>query len=461
VSRTEDGPRPAAAAPSYGDSHIPPGPRPPGTVVSEKFRLVRQIARGGMGDVYEAEHLVIRRRVAIKFLHPRLARDEVFVRRLRLEAEAAGRLRSEFIAMVTDFDWAAPGDPYLVMELLEGRDLAQELAHGPLAVPAAVQTAVQICRGLTVAHGQGFLHRDLKPANVFLCAGGDGAPRVKILDFGIAKAPRDEGSPELTGPRDTMGTPYYMAPEQVGGLGELDARTDLYALGVMLYEMLSGTKPHPGRSSNEVIHHLLTRRPEPLENLRPGLPPALTAIVARAMAFDAIDRYASARALEEALRAFRAPGGAVEMVAPPTPALPPTSLPRTLEAVSTRLARVPRRRRTRAWLLVLGLAALAVGGGWLMARSHRPVPRAESHPKELRVLPLPRVAPPPGPSPSSPQPTVAASAPATEARRRRPRRRPSETPPPAPIQATPTPSAAEPAAAEAAPSPFERKNPYE
>jgi serine/threonine protein kinase len=450
-----------------------PDLRLPGTLVSSKYRLVRQIARGGMGDVYEAEHLVIGRRVAVKFLHPRLARDEIYVRRLRLEAEAAGRLRSDHITMVTDFDWAAPGDPYLVMELLEGRDLSQALLSGPLPVTTAVQIAVQLCRGLSVAHGAGLLHRDLKPANVFLCAGGDGVPRVKILDFGIAKVLRGDGDPALTGPDQTMGTAYYMAPEQVGGPTGVDARTDLYAVGVILYEMLSGTRPHPGQSYNEAIHHLLTRSPEPLETLL-QLPAGLAALVSRAMAFDAAARFPSAVALEEALAPFGGLG--VSAMAPPQtgPAVR-SSLPATLAAAPTDLpGPAPRpafRSRGRVPLLLAVAVVAAVSFLFWRSSASDQAPPAAPTPVPTSLVARPAAHVPAAAEPVAlPTPAIAAPAPAPQASAPRPAagrpRRRVERPAPQAPPTTPAPTPASvptpvpPAAATPPSSPFERDNPY-
>src|SRR5439155_15454034 len=162
------------------------------------------------------------------------------------EAETAGRLVSDHIAAVTDFDWAKTGEPYLVMELLEGWDLAHVLRWGPLPASIAAQIGVQVCRGLAVAHGQGFVHRDLKPANLFLCRRPDGSFHVKILDFGIAKDSRAAAPIDMTRPGDAVGTAHYMAPEQIRQSPTLDGRADLYALGVVLYEALSGKPPRRG-----------------------------------------------------------------------------------------------------------------------------------------------------------------------------------------------------------------------
>ncbi|HEY0706380.1 MAG TPA: serine/threonine-protein kinase, partial [Polyangia bacterium] len=278
-----------------------------GELVSGKYRITRWIARGGMGEVYEAEHLLLRRRVALKCLNAALAHDEAYVRRFCREAKAAASLQSEHIATVTDIDFLPDRAPYLVMELLDGEDLARTIKRGPLPVSRAVDIALQVCRGLALAHRSGLVHRDLKPANVFLCRRDDGGVLAKILDFGIAKMSTVE-EVALTGPGAVMGTAYYMAPEQARGSLTVDARADIYAIGAMLYEALSGRRPFQGSTYNEVLYKVMTTTPTPLGALDPALPERLTAVIARAMAPDPEDRHPSVEDLAAALSSFEEAG---------------------------------------------------------------------------------------------------------------------------------------------------------
>jgi serine/threonine protein kinase len=269
-----------------------------GEVFAGKYRIVRLLGEGGMGRVYEAEHTSVGRRFAVKLLRRHLAANPQALARFRREARAAGALENEHIAAVLDFDAAPDGAPFLVMEYLEGRSLGQLLAEeGPLPVSRAANALLQVCRGLEAAHAAGILHRDLKPDNLFVTRRADGSEQVKILDFGIAKllGERTDLAPIQTGA--AIGTPFYMAPEQVRGDAPLDERVDIYALGVIFYELLSGQKPHPGDSGNTVLAHVLTQSPARLETLRPGLPRGVVELVHRALAFDPRDRPASVRAL--------------------------------------------------------------------------------------------------------------------------------------------------------------------
>src|SRR6185436_10107509 len=277
-----------------------------GEVVGEKYRLVRLLGEGGMGSVYEARHDVIGRRFAVKFLHAELAQHPEILARFRREAQAAGSLENENIAAVTDFGSSPDGAPYIVMEFLEGQDLAKVLAQsGPLPIQRAATILIQVCRGLFAAHGRGIVHRDLKPENLLLQTRGDGGDLVKILDFGIAKLKSTEHRPEAaTRTGITLGTPYYMPPEQARGQKELDERADIYALGVILFELLSGQKPHNGENYNAILYSILMGAAPRIEAFRPDLPPELAKVVHRAMAGEAKDRYQTVSELASALAPF-------------------------------------------------------------------------------------------------------------------------------------------------------------
>jgi len=276
-----------------------------GEVLGTKYRVLRYLGEGGMSTVYEAQHAVVGRRFAVKFLHADLAGQDEVLERFHREARAAGSLDSENIASVVDFGHADDGAPYIVMELLLGEDLAKVLAReGPLPVARAVNLVIQACRGLDAAHAAGIVHRDLKPENLFICRRGDGSDLLKIVDFGIAKLARagTETPPaSLTRTGSTMGTPLYMPPEQARGEKELDHRADIYALGVILYEALAGQRPHPGETYNAILYHVLTQPVAPLQTLRPDVPADLATVVHQALSPQPSDRPQTVMELARAL----------------------------------------------------------------------------------------------------------------------------------------------------------------
>jgi serine/threonine-protein kinase len=453
MNEGKDGAREAPERAEFGAE-----PRP-GAVISRKYRLLRRLASGGMGDVYAAEHVVLKRGFALKFIRPELAGNEILERRFRKEAETAGRLVSEHIATVTDFDWAGPRRPYLVMELLDGWDLAQVLNAGPLPAGTVAEIGVQVCRGLAAAHAQGFIHRDLKPANLFLCRRASAAVLVKILDFGIAKDARAPGV-EQTRPGDPVGTAHYMAPEQIQQSPDLDGRADLYALGVVLYEALSGQRPRRGDSYQSVIMHGLHEQPVALEASARQIPPGLAAVVARAMAHRPEDRFPSAEALEQALAPFTAAGAPVywpdEAMLRPAPAAGWSGDSPPAAAVSH-----ARPRPRRLWIFTGASAALVVGGALLFGPSgHRGAPAPAATPAAALTAPAstPVPVPPPAPAPAAAAPPPEPPPPVRRSdvpRARGPRRtvvrpaarqeaaKPPAPPPPAPGRAT-----------------YDRNNPY-
>ncbi len=278
-----------------------------GMVVGDKYELVRLIAQGGMGTVYLARHTSIGRRLAVKFLHTALLGRREMMTRFRREAQLAGSLENEHIAAVTDFGFAGDGVPYIVMEYLDGQDLGSLFEQqGLLPVPRIVEMIIQACYGLEAAHERRVIHRDLKPENLFICRRTDGADLIKILDFGIAKLCEHTGEPALTRTGVAMGTPNYMAPEQVRGDRTLDHRVDIYALGVILYEGLSGRLPHPGTTYHTVLNHILTQPAVALDSVRRGLPNGLAEVVHRALDREAEERFADIVEFRRALDPFAA-----------------------------------------------------------------------------------------------------------------------------------------------------------
>lgn len=292
-----------------------------------RYEIVALLGAGGMGEVYHARDSRLERDVAIKVLPPELAADRERIERFEREARAAGRLNHPVVTIVHDVG-THDGTPYLVCELLEGETLGTTLKRGSLPPRRAIDCAVQIARGLAAAHDVGVVHRDLKPENLFLLR----HDRIKILDFGLAKL-RETGGGESHDPRTmetrtlpgvVMGTAGYMAPEQVQGL-PADSRCDIFALGAILYEMLSGRRAFAGDSAVETMHQVLTGAPAPLADAAPGVSPALEALVRRCLEKRPEQRFQSAGDLAHALEALSSESGSAPSVA--TPAFPQSNLP--------------------------------------------------------------------------------------------------------------------------------------
>ncbi|MBV9949857.1 MAG: serine/threonine protein kinase, partial [Myxococcales bacterium] len=258
----------------------------PGTVLAGKYRVERLLGEGGMGWVVVATHLQLEQRVAVKFMRASEATSgsEAVARFLR-EARAAARIQSDHVARVSDFGTLESGAPYLVMEYLEGQDLEALLGvRGALPVELAADYALQACEGLAEAHAAGIVHRDLKPANLFLARRTNGSIRVKLLDFGISKLAAS-GAPDaaMTSTQALMGSPLYMAPEQMRSSKNVDARADIWSMGVILYEMLGGRPPFDGETLPAVCARIMTEPPADLRAVRPDLPPTLAAVVMKCL----------------------------------------------------------------------------------------------------------------------------------------------------------------------------------
>ncbi len=273
-----------------------------GDLIRGKYRLVRLLGDGGMGSVFEAHHEGLGTRVAIKVLHADLARRPGLVERFLREARVSAQIKSANVVQVIDVDRTEDGVAYIVMELLEGESLSSALERErKFGVAVACDYAVQILRALEAAHGLGVVHRDLKPENVFVTF-VSGKPLLKLIDFGIAKARQmDSQSKNLTVAGVVMGTPEYMAPEQAYSADKVDARSDLYAVGVMVYEMISGTRPVAGEDARLVALKVQRGEVRPLVHAAPGVPPDLAGIVHRAMAARPELRFSSATELRLAL----------------------------------------------------------------------------------------------------------------------------------------------------------------
>jgi serine/threonine-protein kinase len=264
-----------------------------GSVLAERYRVVRLAGQGGMGLVYEAEHVHMQKRVAVKLLHAELSADAEVVARFEREALAAARIQHPGVVAAIDFGRLPSGTLYLVLEYVEGQSLSELLKAGPLEPERAVSIALSIALALAAAHEAGIIHRDLKPDNVMLVPGIEDEPQVKVLDFGIAKLVAVEGHEEregLTRAGVVFGTPEYMSPEQARG-GEVDVRSDLYALGMILYEMLAG---HSAFSADEAVEVLRAQLISPVPPLPEQLPEPLVRLVYRLLEKEPENRPASA-----------------------------------------------------------------------------------------------------------------------------------------------------------------------
>ncbi|MBI2893161.1 MAG: serine/threonine protein kinase [Deltaproteobacteria bacterium] len=431
----------------------------PGDVVEGKYELVRRVGHGGMGTVWEARSVALGRAVALKFLHPEMAQKTNLVQRFLREARAAANVTHPAVVYVFDIGWVDGGKiPYFAMEYLEGKSLAGVLrASGPFEVGRAVWVVCRVLEALEAAHAKGVVHRDLKPENVFLVSQG-ADDIVKVLDFGISKVLGDTDA-ALTGTGVILGTPSYMSPEQVRCSRDVDARCDLYAVGAILYELLSGGPAFAGGSFTEVVYKILNDPPRPLVTTRPGLDESLVRVIDRALKKDPDDRWPSAAEMRAGLRSASAvesktaaltlpvtpqalqetpfawdassPGKKEALCEEETVATPPpfestlsvraavttgtspsedgptTTLPIPGSSTARTGTRV-RRGPSIAVLAVAAVAAVLVGGGAaLLLRA----PGVEDRPATA-VAPHPLLPPPPRPTPiARPEPSAAPAPP--------------------------------------------------
>jgi serine/threonine protein kinase len=327
------------------------------------YRVIEKLGGGGMGVVYRAEDLKLKREVALKFLPEEITRDRSAIERFEREAEAAAAINHPNICTVHeigDFE----GSPYIAMELMEGETLKHRITNKPVALNTLLDWAIQITEGLDAAHARGIVHRDLKPANLFITKRG----QAKILDFGLAKL-RSERKPApavpsaqtmtavQTDPGHTMGTPAYMSPEQA--LGEpLDARTDLFSLGVVLYEMATGKLPFDGTTTAAVMASILRDFPEPPIQVNPELPSELGRMISKALEKDRDLRYQSAAELRGDLKRLKRDsdsGRLAGLTAVSDRDSPPTAPP-SLQAVK----HPPAKGTGRRWALVAASAIIVV-----------------------------------------------------------------------------------------------------
>jgi serine/threonine-protein kinase len=416
------------------------GPLLEGAMITPSIRLVSQLGQGGMGSVWIADHLGLHTQVVVKFMAERLLTERMSLDRFTREAAAAAQIRSPHVAQVFDHGVTAQGIPYIVMELLEGHDLATHLKMGHwLELPQLAVVLAQIAKALGKAHERGIIHRDIKPDNIFLVDPESGEIFVKLLDFGIAKStqPLTDGHQTSTGA--VMGTPYYMSPEQMIGAKHLDHRTDLWSLGVVAYQCLTGRRPFVGETYGALAIAIHGGPPPAPSTVNPSLSPAIDAWFSKACARDPADRFSSARELAMAFAqaagtamstgmfaAQTNPSSFAKLEAAPEPqtaAYPPafggqsqnqgqpTTAPVT---ASTNDPPAPKPRSGSAMIFVVLGAILFVGLGTFavvfFSGGSKPAAKATAA-EEKSEKPLPKAEKEPMPEPSaSTEPAEAASA---------------------------------------------------
>jgi serine/threonine-protein kinase len=293
--RSPSDPVPVASQPK-----TPAPAETPPVVLGGRYRLMHVLGEGGMGTVWAAEHQLLKKTVAVKLLLPQQLHGAAR-KRFEREARMAGSIGHPSIVKVFDLGHRDDGAPYLVMEYLRGESLADRVAtYGALGVAECVTIMTQVLGGLAAAHDKGIIHRDLKPDNVFLARQDDGSTRAKLLDFGVSKS-LDENTLALTRTGAVIGTPYYLSPEQARGDQDIDHRVDIWAAGVVLYEMLTGTLPFTADNYNALLVKILTNTAAPPTRVRPGIPLEMENVVLRAMEQDRDKRFPSAQAMLDAL----------------------------------------------------------------------------------------------------------------------------------------------------------------
>lgn len=347
-------------------------------IANGKYQILQKIGSGGMGSVYKALQPNIGRLVAIKILHPKLVNRKDLVSRFSREAKALAHLSHPNTVKVIDDGELEDGSLYIVMEFLEGRNLNQTVrSSGPMPPERALPILIQVCGALEEAHNRGIVHRDLKPENIFLCNLGGIKDFPKVLDFGLAKVTEQEmrpGSIILTQEGMVFGTPEFMSPEQAQGK-TLDAKSDLYSLAVILYEVLTGKLPFEAKTPMEYIQHHVMSPPIPLDQRVPTLAfaPGLAEVIGKALSKDPAKRYATAAEFGEALRPYAQPGMAVpssasSMSGPPsgpygvTPQ-PPPSMSNQPTLIAPPPQQAPWHRTNAGLLLMVAAGALVIGAG--------------------------------------------------------------------------------------------------
>ena len=423
----------------------------PGDIVGGKYRVERILGKGAMGVVVSALHLELEERRAIKLMLPSVLGDRESVERFFREARAAARLRSSHAAIIHDIGRLDSGAPFIVMEHLDGTDLKRILeARGHLPIGEAVTLLLQACEAIGEAHSLGIIHRDLKPGNLFVARSVSGEPLLKVVDFGIAKVPDRQGSQGLTRVHTLLGTPLYMSPEQMRGASAVDARSDVWSLGAILYRMVTGETPFSGDNVPTICSAVLYDEPVAPSQRTASIPPALDAAILRCLAKDPADRFASVAEFAAAIRPFagaQPDQGAAAPSPPPVerraeisrlastfvasasapsaPSAPQETKNSTVRGSSWTPGPASSRTPTRSALLVAAVVIVAGVGAWFATQSSRS-PASRRAPSSLAAEPVPdaasaslpssgvQAAPAPLPEPAaSAAPSASAAAPAS------------------------------------------------
>jgi serine/threonine-protein kinase len=392
-----------------------------GRVVHGKFRLLAHLGSGGMGTVFSAEHVELGTRYALKFLRSDRISKESATLRFEREAQLLARLDHENIVKLLDIGSEPNGLSYMVLEFIAGRTLRSELRGEKLSAERLLGVVVQVARALTAAHEAGMVHRDLKPENIMLTEHADGRLLVKLLDFGVARpADRDLETLTLTG--QALGTAAYMSPEQARGERDIDVRSDVYALGVIVYEAFARVRPYDGDSYNETLFRVLNQKHVPLSERRPDLPPAIDEVVDRALAKHARDRFNSPWAFAMTLKGvLRADAGTAsdsvnETAGAATDTAGPSSDWSSRDLSVARLVPHSRALSPRLWATISAAAGLILGGlgVWLWSVLATDSSSAESHADDLTTNTHPGAPAAPAPEvPESPTPERPADTSAT------------------------------------------------
>jgi eukaryotic-like serine/threonine-protein kinase len=412
-----------------------------GDVLAGKYRVDRVLGAGGMGVVVAAHHLHLDERVAIKFLLPEMLGNQDAVMRFAREARAAVKIKSEHVARVTDVGTLETGAPYMVMEYLEGNDLSALLASGPLPVEKSVDYLLQACEAIAEAHTLGIVHRDLKPANLFLARLPGGVQSVKVLDFGISKLTglsASGGQDSATRTKALLGSPLYMSPEQMQSSKDVDTRSDIWALGVILYELIAGASPFMADTMPELILKIMSTAPVPLRNCRPDVPDGVEAAVMRCLAKDRTERFQTVGELAGALAVFGSKKARISLdrisqvmgaagmagsatFSPPDSIAPASAIGAgTAGAFGTSVAKPLRTNPLAlvgvAALVLLGLVAVAFAGRWLFQSDQSVQVKAVLPSAEVTSKPVSAAVTPAPPAPEVPRkPTELPSAPVATA----------------------------------------------
>ena len=357
----------AAREPSYPDAQ----PLEPGAWIADRYRVMKKIGEGGMGVLYACLDSVLSREVAVKLMQRSLASEPQLAERLMREARLAAQLRRH-VAQVFDCGMLETGEPFIVMELLSGRDLYAVLRDsGPLAPNELASVMLQVCDGLSEAHEKGIIHRDLKPENLFCATEPDGTAVIKIVDFGVSKQLSGARIRSQTNPTESVGSPQYMSPEQISAPSEVDARTDIWSLGVVMFELLTGAVPFNGPGPAQVCASVLTDAVPRMSDYRSDVPPALEFIVLRCLEKSREQRFPNVAELAAALSEFEIEG---DLRPSRFASARPPSLVDNDSLVTPVPALRPRRRWVGAlvWFAVLGGCAAVLGQGIREGRIHVP-----------------------------------------------------------------------------------------